>query len=148
MTFIKQSAALFFKKTTGLLLFCLCSHMAIAQPFKSEIEAFKKQDSIAMPASASILFVGSSSFNYWKDIKNYFPGYPIINRGFGGSSLPDVIYYAHETILKYQPKQIYIYCGENDLAANDTITPQIVLNRFKQLYEIIRTKRLTRSSGS
>ena len=140
MTFIKQPAAIFLKKITGLLLFCLCSHMAIAQTFKSEIDAFKKQDSISMPAPASILFVGSSSFNYWKDIKSYFPGYPIINRGFGGSSLPDVIYYAQETIIKYQPKQIYIYCGENDLAANDTITPQIVLNRFKKLFTIIRTQ--------
>lgn len=108
-------------------------------PFQDEIEVFLKKDSIAMPAANSILFVGSSSFNYWKDISNYFPGYPIINRGFGGSSLTDVIYFNKETILKYKPKQIYIYCGENDIAANDTITPQIVFERFKTLYTIIRT---------
>jgi lysophospholipase L1-like esterase len=108
-------------------------------PFQDEIEVFLKNDSIAMPAANSILFVGSSSFNYWKDISNYFPGYPIINRGFGGSSLTDVIYFNKETILKYKPKQIYIYCGENDIAASDTITPQIVFERFKTLYTIIRT---------
>jgi lysophospholipase L1-like esterase len=108
-------------------------------PFQDEIEVFLKKDSIAMPAANSILFVGSSSFNYWKDISNYFPGYPIINRGFGGSSLTDVIYFNKETILKYKPKQIYIYCGENDIAASDTITPQIVFERFKTLYTIIRT---------
>ena len=108
-------------------------------PFKDEIDVFVKNDSIQMPAANSILFVGSSSFNYWKDIRNYFPGYPIINRGFGGSSLTDIIYFNQETILKYKPKQIYIYCGENDIAASDTITPQIVLERFKTLYKIIRT---------
>jgi lysophospholipase L1-like esterase len=91
-----------------------------------------------MPAANSILFVGSSSFNYWKDISNYFPGYPIINRGFGGSSLTDIIHFNQETILKYKPKQIYIYCGENDIAASDTISPQIVFERFKTLYTIIR----------
>ena len=108
-------------------------------PFQEEINAFIKKDSIAMPAANSILFVGSSSFNYWKDISNYFPGYPIINRGFGGSSLTDIIYFNQETILKYKPKQIYIYCGENDIAASDTITPQIVFERFKTLHSIIRT---------
>ena len=107
-------------------------------PFQEEINVFIKKDSIAMPADNSILFVGSSSFNYWKDISNYFPGYPIINRGFGGSSLTDIIHFNQETILKYKPKQIYIYCGENDIAASDTITPQIVFERFKTLYTIIR----------
>jgi len=110
-----------------------------AIPFQDEIDIFIKNDSIQMPAANSILFVGSSSFNYWKDISNYFPSYPIINRGFGGSSLTDLIYFNQETILKYKPKQIYIYCGENDIAASDTITPQIVFERFKTLYTIIRT---------
>jgi lysophospholipase L1-like esterase len=107
-------------------------------PFQEEIDVFIKKDSIAMPAANSILFVGSSSFNYWKDISNYFPGYAIINRGFGGSSLTDIIHFNQETILKYKPKQIYIYCGENDIAASDTITPQIVFERFKTLHSIIR----------
>jgi lysophospholipase L1-like esterase len=124
-----------------LFLFVLLSSNAQtnkAIPFQDEIDVFLKKDSIQMPAANSILFVGSSSFNYWKDISNYFPGYPIINRGFGGSSLTDVIHFKQETILKYKPKQIYIYCGENDIAASDTISPQIVFERFKTLYTIIR----------
>ena len=127
---------------TCSLLFGMLSSNAqttSAIPFQDEIDVFIKKDSIAMPAANSILFVGSSSFNYWKDISNYFPGYPIINRGFGGSSLTDIIYFNQETILKYKPKQIYIYCGENDIAASDTITPAIVFERFKTLYTIIRT---------
>ncbi len=132
------------KKYLLTFLFFLGILTATAQtpskiPFQDEIDVFIKKDSIAMPAANSILFVGSSSFNYWKDISNYFPGYPIINRGFGGSSLTDIIYFNQETILKYKPKQIYIYCGENDIAASDTITPAIVFERFKTLYTIIRT---------
>jgi lysophospholipase L1-like esterase len=118
------------------LLFSMGS--GFSQPFKAEINAFMKSDSINMPAPGSILFVGSSSFTKWKDVQTYFPGFPIINRGFGGSSLPDVIYYAEQTILKYKPKQIYIYCGENDLAGNNVVTADTVLNRFKQLFSIIR----------
>jgi len=93
-----------------------------------------------MPAQHSILLVGSSSFTKWTDVQDYFPGYPILNRGFGGSSLPDVIQYVDEVIFPYNPKQVIVYCGENDIAASDTITAQIVLQRFQQLFSIIRNK--------
>ncbi len=108
-------------------------------PFWNEIQAFKKQDSITPPPKSAILFIGSSSFNYWKDVSSYFPGYNIINRGFGGSALVDVIRYAPDVIYPYKPKQIVIYCGENDLGSSDTISPEIVLARFKTLYSLIRT---------
>jgi lysophospholipase L1-like esterase len=109
-----------------------------SEPFHTEIAAFKQQDSIRMPAKRAILFVGSSSFTKWKDIHDYFPGYPLINRGFGGSSLTDVIRYANDVISPYDPKQIIIYCGENDIAANASAST--VLERFKELFAIIRTR--------
>jgi lysophospholipase L1-like esterase len=111
-----------------------------AQPFDDEITAFKKQDSINMPQKNAILFVGSSSFRLWKTVQNDFPEYTIINRGFGGSALPDVIRYADEIIFPYQPKQIVIYCGENDIASSDTVTAEMVRVRFNILFEIIRNK--------
>ena len=70
----------------------------------------------------------------------YFPGYRIVNRGFGGSSLPDLIRYQDFIIYPYDPKQILIYCGENDFAAADTITVATVVNRFKQLFWDIRVR--------
>jgi lysophospholipase L1-like esterase len=109
-------------------------------PFWNDIQAFKKQDSIKAPSHHAILFVGSSSFTNWKDVQNYFPGYTIINRGFGGSSLPDVIRYADDIIFPYDPKQIVIYCGENDLAASDTVTGEMVFQRFITLFNLIRKK--------
>ena len=113
------------------------------QPFENEIRAFKIEDSLHKPPQHAILFVGSSSFRKWTDVQSYFPGYKIINRGFGGSTLPDVIRYANDIIFPYHPKQIVIYCGENDFAASDTVTAQIVFDRFKTLYEMIRTKMKT-----
>lgn len=120
------------------LIYCLTS-AAQTPAFKKEIDAFLSADSLQFPVKGQILFVGSSSFTYWKDIKDYFPGYPIINRGFGGSSLPDLIRNADKIIIPYQPKQIIIYCGENDIADSIAATPKMVRNRFKNLYKIIRT---------
>ncbi|MEP6926225.1 MAG: GDSL-type esterase/lipase family protein [Ginsengibacter sp.] len=109
-------------------------------PFYDEIQEFKKQDSIDFPPRNAILFVGSSSFRKWTDVQSYFPNYPIINRGFGGSSLPDVIRYANDIIFPYQPRQVVIYCGENDFEAADSVNAHIVFNRFKQLFKLIRNK--------
>ncbi len=106
-------------------------------PFFNEIEAFKKQDAINPPPKNAILFVGSSSFKGWTNVQGAFPGYTIINRGFGGSSLPDAIRYAPDIIIPYQPQQVVIYVGENDFPA-DGVTAEIVYDRFTTLFEIIR----------
>lgn len=91
-----------------------------------------------MPPKDAIIFVGSSSFTKWTDVQDYFPSHTIINRGFGGSTLQDVIRYADDIIIPYQPKQIVIYSGENDLAYDDSLYPAQVTERFEQLFNIIR----------
>jgi lysophospholipase L1-like esterase len=127
------------KFLVGLMILAGCKDTVIAQvPYQNDIQAFKKADSISSPPNHAIVFVGSSSFTKWTDVADYFPGYTIINRGFGGSTLPDVIRFAPETILKYHPKQVLVYCGDNDLASSDTVTPLMVLSRFKTLFNIIR----------
>jgi lysophospholipase L1-like esterase len=124
------------------LLFVFLSIQVIAQnakpPFWQDIQNFRKQDSSQTLPSHPILFVGSSSFTKWTDVQNYFPGYSILNRGFGGSTLSDVLRYEEDVIFKYDPKQIVIYCGENDIASSDTITVTTVFNRFKTLLSEIR----------
>jgi len=110
------------------------------QPFWNDIQNFKKQDSVSFPPKNAILLIGSSSFTKWTDVQDYFPGYTIINRGFGGSTLLDEIRYVNDIVFPYQPKQIIIYCGENDLASSDTVTASMVLDRFKQLFQMMRDK--------
>ncbi|MFM7645094.1 MAG: GDSL-type esterase/lipase family protein [Sphingomonadales bacterium] len=111
-----------------------------SQPFIKEIDQFRHTDSIQTPPKNPILFIGSSSFTYWKDVQNYFPGRTILNRAFGGSSLTHLILYANEVIFRYQPKQIVIYCGENDLAGSDLVTADTVVQRFIQLFSMIRKR--------
>jgi lysophospholipase L1-like esterase len=125
-----------------IVLFIFLFTWANAQdqlPFYNEIKYFKKQDSLSFPPKNAILFVGSSTFTNWKDVQKYFPDHVIINRGFGGSSLPHVINYANDIIFPYHPKQIVIYCGENDFTNPGTTTEMVVL-RVKQLFELIRAK--------
>ncbi|MDB5196628.1 MAG: family lipolytic protein [Flaviaesturariibacter sp.] len=131
------------KRFATLLLIGLVCYVNIqaqsAPPFWADITAFKKSDSTHKIAERTILFVGSSSFTKWKELSTDFPGFPVLNRGFGGSTLLEVIRYAYDIIIPYNPKQVIIYCGENDLASADSISVSEVVKRVKTLYGIIRT---------
>ena len=123
---------------------CLVNITCFAQenpPFWDEIQAFKKQDSVSPPPQKPILFVGSSTIRLWQNTQADFPTHtPIINRGFGGSTLPDVIRYEDDVIMKYKPKQIVFFCGENDLASSDTVTADVMFKRFVSLFTDIRKR--------
>lgn len=109
-------------------------------PFWNDVQAFKKADSSSMPAKGQTLFIGSSSFTIWKDVASYFPQQKILNRAFGGSTLSDQIRYVNAVVYPYAPKQIFLYCGENDLAYDSSLKPATVALRLKTLIQLIRKK--------
>lgn len=129
------------KRIITILLILISSYVFAQQAkpaFWQDIQHFRHLDSVQPPPAHPILFVGSSSFTKWTDVQNYFPGYTILNRGFGGSTLNDLLRYEEDVIFKYDPKQIVIYCGENDIASSDTVTSAVAFDRFKKLYAEIR----------
>lgn len=106
-------------------------------PFWNEIQAYKQQDKLNPPSADAILFVGSSSIRLWKNLDQSFPERTVMNRGFGGSTLVDLQRYLSDIVLPYQPKQVVIYSGENDIATGK-VGAQEVLERFSQVFEGIR----------
>lgn len=128
------------KKYLLLIVALLWQLQAQAQndpPFWNEIQVFKQQDSVQMPPQNAILFVGSSSIRMWDNLQEMFPKHTVINRGFGGSNLLDLKRYLSDIVFPYQPKQIVIYSGENDIAS-DTVQAPEVLERFKDVFQNIR----------
>ena len=122
-----------------LLTFALFFSQEKKPMFWQDIQNLKKQDQETPPPKDAILLIGSSSFTKWTDVANYFPDKTIINRGFGGSRLTDLNYFAND-LLHYQPKQIIIYCGENDFADDYKLKADVVVERFKTFYKKIRAK--------
>lgn len=121
-----------------LILFISVTAYSQNKPFWDEIKAFRIQDSIQKPTDGMLLFIGSSSFRLWKTAKEDFHNDNILNRAFGGATLEDVIRYQKDVVLKYKPKKIFLYCGENDIASSEKVTPQLVFENFKSLYETMR----------
>ncbi|RKY04301.1 MAG: hypothetical protein DRP66_11895 [Planctomycetota bacterium] len=99
-----------------------------------DIRAFEAWDAKnSFPADA-VLFVGSSSIRMWPTQKS-FPNLPVINRGFGGSQISDANQFAKRIVLKYAPRLIVFYAGENDIAAGKS--PEQVLKDYRAFVKIV-----------
>lgn len=108
--------------------------------FADEIAAFAEQDRATPPPAAPIVFVGSSSIRLWSTLARDMAPLPVLNRGFGGSQLAHVVYYAEETILRYAPRAVVVYAGDNDLDASSAKTADDVAADFARLVEIVRAR--------
>ena len=97
--------------------------------WENEIQAFERQDAKRRPPENAVLFVGSSSVRLWK-LEKPFPELGAINRGFGGSQLADAVHFAERIVIRYRPRLVVLYAGDNDLAAGKK--PEQVLADFKQ----------------
>jgi lysophospholipase L1-like esterase len=103
--------------------------------FESEIAAFEKWDRQNSVPRNPILFVGSSTIRLWPTA-DAFPGLPVINRGFGGSTIADVSYFADRIVFKYKPRLIVIYSGDNDIASGKS--PETVFANFQHFITSVR----------
>ncbi|HKR08201.1 MAG TPA: GDSL-type esterase/lipase family protein, partial [Gemmatimonadaceae bacterium] len=109
---------------------------APADRFESEIRAFEDSDRVNPPRPGGVVFVGSSSIRMWPDLRADFPGSNVIQRGFGGSRLDEVVRYTPRIVLPYRPTLIILYAGENDLVEDRT--PEQVFESYKSFVKVVR----------
>jgi len=103
--------------------------------FAEEITRFLEWDrQNSVPPNAA-LFAGSSSIRLWKTAED-FPQLPVINRGFGGAHISDVLFFMEKIVLPYRPAVIVFYAGDNDIA--DGKSAETVLTDFRQFVERVR----------
>jgi len=124
---------------TSFVVFAVLSGIGLGQTdpqrYEAEIAAFEAADRTSFPPAGGVLFVGSSTIRLWTTLAEDFPGIPVINRGFGGAFIAEVLKYSDRIILPYRPKAIVLFIGGNDIA--DGRTPESVLKTFKQLTDKI-----------
>jgi lysophospholipase L1-like esterase len=107
-----------------LISSALCfSGVSAGQPgrWAKDMAAFREQDQERVSDGKPVLFVGSSSLRLWDTLPQDFPGVPILNRGFGGSQLSDVLEHFDSLITPHHPAAIVLYEGDNDLSSGKTV---------------------------
>jgi len=91
---------------------------------------FAAQDAAAPSPQDCVLFVGSSSVRMWTTLAADFPGQPVLNRGFGGSQIVDLLVHFDRVIAPHQPRLIVFYSGTNDITAGKA--PAEVIRDFEE----------------
>ena len=105
--------------------------------FVKDFENFAELDKANPPPTKNLtLFTGSSTIRRWTTLSKDFPEIPVLNRGFGGSQLHQVLHHFDDLFPRYKPVRIVLYCGENDLWHGKTI--EKTLDEFTTLATRIR----------
>lgn len=84
--------------------------------YQEDIDKYIVENRNSPDLSCDALFLGSSSFNLWKNIHQDLAPIKIIRRSYGGSTLRDMIYNYNVIARGYKPKVIVLYV-ENDLGS-------------------------------
>jgi lysophospholipase L1-like esterase len=108
-----------------------------ATKWEPDIEKFEEADKARPPKPGMIVFAGSSSFVRRSTLVDDMKPLEVINRGFGGSQMSDLDYYAKRIVNVYRPKAVVVYEGDNDLAASSPKTPEMVANDYRQFVQIV-----------
>ena len=98
--------------------------------FEPEVRAFEFLDRTQPHSPKPVLFVGSSSIRLWPSLPTAFPGWNVINRGFGGSKMGDLLHFFDRLVPIHRPSLIFVYEGDNDLAAG--LSPNHVALQFEE----------------
>lgn len=81
---------------------------------------------------APVVFYGSSSFRLWSTLGEDSPEVPMVNLGFGGSTLAACVYYFDRLVPPCRPRSLLFYAGDNDLG--DGQMPDTVVASFRELH--------------
>ena len=124
--------------TAGVLPFVSAAAEHDSSRWEKSIARFEAADKKEMPKPGGVLFIGSSSIRLWKTLKGDFPGVAVVRRGFGGSQIADSVHFAGRIVHPYQPRQIVMYAGDNDVASGKS--PEAVLADFQTFVKVVHAK--------
>jgi len=128
-----------------LIMFCSCLVLNAkdkpaenpAGRWEETIRQFEQWDRKNTFHSDAVLFVGSSSIRLWPT-RECFGEFAVLNRGFGGSQISEVNYFAERIVLRYEPKVIVFYAGDNDVAAGKNA--RRVFDDYKKFVKLVHTR--------
>ena len=113
------------------------AYAAAMSRWQGSLSAFDSADKERLPGEGGVLFVGSSTIRFWTHLAQDFREQPVvINRGFGGSTMADCSLFTRELVVRYKPRHVLVYAGDNDLAEGRT--PLQVLDSFIRFAHTVR----------
>jgi len=98
--------------------------------WEASLRRFEARDRLQPAPPDVILFTGSSSITLWASLSRDMAPLPVLNRGFGGARMPDVVHYAERIVRPYHPRAIVLFAGTNDIADPQPATAKQVFDGY------------------
>ena len=125
-----QSAKQFLAEGFEIMPMILSSMSDKPDAWDWSISKFEAQDRVSPPAKGAIVFTGSSSITFWKTLAQDMAPLPVLNRGFGGSKIHQIVHYADRIVIPYHPRAVVLFAGTNDIAGPKPKTAQQVFDGY------------------
>ena len=108
--------------------------------FRPVMSHFRMLDQALDDTIPRVVFTGSSSIRMWESLEVDMDTFSqqMVNRGFGGSILPEVNYYFDQLVSPHHAEVVVLYCGENDIV--DGYQAEDVLASFRTFLRLLLTK--------
>ena len=87
--------------------------------YRGEVDALVEQADAKGVARGGTIVVGSSIVRLWKTVGEDLAPWRPVNHGFGGSRTWELVEYADELVIDFQPKSVIVYSGSNDINAGE-----------------------------
>ena len=84
--------------------------------WEASLRRFEARERLSPSPAGAILFTGSSSITFWSSLAQDIAPLPVLNRGFGGAHMADVVHYAERIIRPSAPRAVVLFAGTNDIA--------------------------------
>jgi len=100
------------------------------QAWEASIRRFEARQRLQPAPAGVILFTGSSSITFWSSLVKDMAPLPVLNRGFGGSRMTDVVHYAERIVRPSHPRAVVLFAGTNDIADPKPATARQVFEGY------------------
>ena len=106
--------------------------------WEEDIAAFEQAARDEPPPQDAVVFVGSSSIRLWQTLARDMAPIPVIQRGFGGAKMNDVVHYAERLENAWSPAAVVVFAGTNDITPQGSKPPERILASYRELVRKLR----------
>jgi lysophospholipase L1-like esterase len=103
------------------------------------IKGFERDDVAAPPPANVIVFTGSSSIAFWHTVRDDMAPLQVVNRGFGGSTMKEALFWLDPLVLKYKPQAVVLYEGDNDIGLYN-LSPESIRDGFLEFVKRVHAE--------
>ena len=106
--------------------------------WETNIAALEAKTAGLYQAGEGVVFIGSSSIRFWDTLEQDMAPIPVLQHGFGGAKLHDIVYYAERLVNAYQPRAVVVFAGTNDIDPAASKPPEVLLASYQRFVGEIR----------